>query len=331
MKRMSEVIISVDLGGTRIRAARLDPTLKILERKETPTLAHEGLEPTIGRIKTMIRSVLPTDGSIVTGIGISAPGPLNPQTGVVVMPPNLPGWHNVPLAGILRDEFKMPVYVGNDANLAALAEFLSGAAKGSYRHIIYVTISTGIGSGIIVDGRLLLGKSGLAAEVGHIPLIVDEERVSTLEEESAGPDMAQQAIRQIQAGEGSLIKELVSGDLSLVTGSTIGLAAQKDDALALKIVHRSGVMVGLGLVTLLHLFEPEIIVIGGGVSNLGNLIFDPIRETVQRYIQDPAYIEGVPIVQAALGDDVSIIGAAALVSTRGGVLDVSDVAAQLGK
>jgi glucokinase len=327
---MLEVIVSVDLGGTRIRAARLDHTLRILERRETQTLAHLGLESTLGRIKDLIREVLPDDGTPVAGIGVSAPGPLNPATGVIVAPPNLHGWHNVPLAEILQKEFNIPVYLGNDANVAALAEFSHGAAAGqNYRHVIYITHSTGIGSGIIAEGRLLLGRDGLAAEVGHIPLVMDGGRVTTLESESAGPDMAAQAVRRIQAGEESLISELVNGNLSLVNGSTVGHAAEQGDTLALEIVRRSGTMVGLGIVTLLHLFNPEIVIIGGGVSNLGKLIFDPMREAIRTYAHDPAYYEGLRLEKAALGEDVSIIGAAALVATRGGVMDVAEFASRL--
>lgn len=328
---MSEVIISLDLGGTRIRSARLDRSLNILERKETETLAHQGLDATMQRIKDMIRAVLPTDPAVkVTGIGISAPGPLNPQTGVIVAPPNLDGWHNVPLGDILTEEFKMPVYVGNDANVAALAEYTHGAARGqNYRHVIYITHSTGIGSGIISEGRLLLGRSGLAAEIGHIPMVIDGERVSTLEQESAGPDMAAQAVKRIKAGEKSLISDMVNGDLTLVKGSTVGKAAQQGDALALEIVRRSGMMVGLGIVTLLHLFNPEIVIVGGGVSNLGELIFAPMREAIQKYSHDPAYYEGLKLERAGLGEDVSIIGAAALVATRGGAVDIASFAAEL--
>jgi glucokinase len=327
---MLEVIISVDLGGTKIRAARLDHTLRIIERKETQTLAHLGLESTLQRIKDLVREVLPTDGTPVAGIGVSAPGPLNPSTGVIVAPPNLNGWHNVPLAEILRKEFNIPTYLGNDANLAALAEATHGAAAGqNYRHVIYITHSTGIGSGIIADGRLLLGRDGLAAEIGHIPLVMDGGRVSTLEEESAGPDMAAQAVKRIQAGEKSMISELVNGDLTQVNGSTVGKAAQKGDALALEIVRRSGTMVGLGIVTLLHLFNPEIVIVGGGVSNLGELIFEPMREAIRKYAHDPAYYEGLKLERAGLGDDVSIIGAAALVATHGGAMDMAEFTSRL--
>jgi glucokinase len=326
---MAEVIIGVDLGGTRIRAARLDRDLKILERVETLTLADEGLNPTLQRIKDLIRQVLPDDDTPVAGIGISAPGPLNPETGVIINPPNLPGWREVELGAILHSEFSVPVYVGNDANVAALAEVARGAARG-YRHAIYITISTGIGSGIIVDGRMLLGQSGLAAEAGHMIMLVGDI-VSSLEEEAAGPDMADQARARIQAGEESVMKTMVNGDLSKITGSTVGQAARANDPLGLEIVQRSGKLVGLGIVTLLHLFNPEIIVIGGGVSNLGELIFRPMHEAIQQYAISDFYWKSLVITTPDLGEDVSVIGAAVLVATDGGVIDIADVIEQVGK
>lgn len=325
---MSEVIIGVDLGGTRIRAARLDTNLQILKRVETLTRAAQGLEATLDRIKEQIRQVMPEDSSAVMGIGISAPGPLNPLTGVVVAPPNLPGWHEVPLGDILRHEFNVPVYVGNDANVAVLAEVMRGAARG-FRHAIYLTVSTGIGSGMIVDGRLLLGREGLAAEAGHMIMLV-EDRVSTLEKEAAGPSMAAQAVKRINAGETSLISELVSGDLSKVTGSTVGQAAQRDDALALSIVERAGKIVGMGIVSLLHIFNPEIVVIGGGVSNLGDLIFRPMREAIEKHAIDAAYWRDLRIEAAGLAEDVSIIGAAVLVATHGGARKIDEILDQIG-
>lgn len=325
---MSEVIIAVDLGGTKIRAARLDNRLNIIERHQMLTLAHEGLAPTLDRIKHIIRQVLPTDGTPITGIGISAPGPLNPLTGVVVAPPNLEGWHNVPLSDILNEAFGVPVYVGNDANVAALAEALLGAARG-FRHVIYVTVSTGIGSGIIVDGRLLLGEEGLAAEAGHIIMITEGERVSSLEKEAAGPALARQTRERIAAGEASIIQQWVKGDLSKIDAVMVGQAAQQGDALAVSVVQRGGRMVGLGIVSLLHLFNPEVVVVGGGVANMGDMLFEPLRSAVQMHCIDEAYWRHLKIVPATLGDNVSIIGAASLVATRGGQEDVGEVGAAL--
>ncbi len=315
------VIIGVDLGGTQIRAARLTRHLDILEQYKTKTLAAEGLEPSFARIVEAIRVVWPVDGTPVAGIGISAPGPLNPITGVLVAPPNLPGWHNVPLADRLQAIFNVPVYCGNDANVAALAEVARGAARG-YRFVIYLTLSTGIGSGIINDGRLVQGRDGLGGEAGHIQLVVDNDRVSSLEKEAAGHALARQAVTRIQAGETSILNRK---DLSTINAREIGEAAQAGDALALSIVERAGKMVGLGIVSLLHLFNPEIIVVGGGVSKIGDLLFKPMHEAIEQYSLDSAFWTPLPIVEAALGDDVSIYGAAALVVTHGGQAVISDV------
>lgn len=319
---MSDIIIGVDLGGTRIRAAHLDSQLNIVERVETLTLANEGFERTLERIKAQIAEVLPEDRSRVRGIGFSAPGPLNPETGVIVAPPNLPGWKDVPLGQIIRDAFGVPVFTGNDANVAILAEAARGAAAG-YRHAIYVTVSTGIGSGIIVDGRLLLGHMGLAAEAGHMVMLV-EDRVSSLEQEAAGPDMAAQARRRIQSGERSAIFDMVKGQLDDITGAVVGRAATTGDPLALSIVQRSGRIVGMGIVNLLHLFNPQIVVVGGGVTNLGDLLFKPMQEAIKAYCIDDDYWKDLILTTPDLGEDVSIIGAGTLVLTDGGKTRLED-------
>jgi glucokinase len=318
---MSEVLISVDLGGTNIRAARLDRDLNIQERVQIPTESQLGCETIIERIKSQIREVLPTDGSTVIGIGVSAPGPMNPRTGILVAPPNLGDCYQVPLEAEIRAAFGLPTFLGNDANVACLAEVARGAAQGA-RDAIFLTISTGIGGGVITDGRMLLGKDGLGAEVGHMVMLVDGARASTLEKEAAGPALARQARARIEAGETSMIREMVEGDLSRITGKTVGDAATAGDVLALSIIQRAGRLIGMGITTLLHLFNPEVITIGGGVSKVGNLLFDPMNEAIRETSLDRAYWEDLRIVPAVLGDNVSIYGAAALVLTRGGIQDI---------
>jgi len=321
---MGKQIIAVDLGGTQIRTARYDEKLNLLQRENTLTLAHEGLEPTLQRIKDYIHKVMPENKDDVEGIGFSAPGPLNPMTGVIVAPPNLPGWHNVPLADIINEEFGVPVFVGNDANVAALAEAAKGVAKG-YRHVIYLTISTGVGGGMIVDGLMLLGKEGLGAEAGHIPLVVGDGKVSSFELEAAGPSIAKKVRQCIEAGEPSIINDLVVGDLSKIDAKVVGQAAEQGDTLAIKQLAYAGRIVGLGVVTMLHLFNPEIIVIGGGVSKTGDLLFNPMWDAIHEAIIDESYIEDLKIEQPALGDDVALVGAAALVATEGGRMDISQL------
>lgn len=327
---MTEYVVGIDLGGTRMRAALLDRDLQFVERQEVLTNAEQGRDVTLDRMQDLVRSILPAgaDGT-VEGIGISAPGPSNPKTGVLVAPPNLPGWHNVPLVQILQKGFGYTAFLGNDANVAALAETARGAARG-YRHVIFITISTGIGGGIISDGRLLLGKDGLAAEVGHMPVVVGET-VTTLEKEAAGPALARKARARILAGEKSMIADLLDGDLDKCSGSVVGKAAAQGDKLALDIVRRAGFIVGLGLTSLLHIFNPEIVVLGGGVSTLGDLLFDPMRETIRKYCIDPAYWQDLHIKPAELGENVSLVGAAALVITRGGMEDVAALTHKLNE
>lgn len=329
---MSEYIIGVDLGGTRLRVARLNEDLDVLARDEMLTLADEGFEATMARVKDIVRRMLPAPGSgdTVAGIGVSIPGPTNPFTGIIELGTNLKGWQNVPLVQILRDEFNVPVYIGNDANVAAMAETAKGAAL-NYHHVIFITVSTGIGGGVIVDGRLLLGKSGLAAEVGHMVMLVDGERISTLEKEAAGPALVRQAQARLEAGETSIIRERVGGDLSRITGRVVGDAAREGDPLALSIVQRAGRIVGYGITSLLHVFNPEIVILGGGVSTLGELLFAPMREAIAATVIDPEFSRELVIAPARLGDNVSLVGAGALVLTKGGIEKVSAIKSKLAE
>ena len=321
---MAVEIIAVDLGGTQLRAARFDQRLNLLQRESTLTRADLGPQYTIDRMKTYISKVLNAGQEDVPGIGISSPGPLNPVTGVVIAPPNLPGWHNVPLADLISNEFNLPVYIGNDANVAALAEATKGAAQGC-RHVVYITVSTGIGSGVISDGKLVKGRAGLAAELGHIPIIMDDGGVSSVELEAAGPAIARRAKQALAKGVKSEIYDMVEGDLNKIDARAVGAAAAAGDKLAVHCLAHAGRMIGLGIVTALLLFNPEVIVIGGGVSKTGDLLFAPMRQAVHDHILDRAFTDGLRIERAALGDDVALVGAAALVATAGGRVDISEL------
>ncbi|MBN2305143.1 MAG: ROK family protein [Anaerolineae bacterium] len=314
---MSEFIIGVDLGGTQMRAALFDTELNMLKRVADLTHAELGPERGIERLLGVIAQVAPDNCESVMGIGVSAPGPINPHRGTITAPPNLPGWERIPMRKRIQERFDCTTYLGNDANVAALAEATRGAAQG-YRYVVYLTVSTGIGSGIIDDGHLVLGSEGLGAEAGHTILVVNDGRVSDLEEEAAGPAIAEKAVARLQAGAESRIRELVDGDLEQVTAQIVGQAAAEGDPLAIELIRHAGFLVGLGIVNMMHLFNPQIVVVGGGVSKTGDLLFEPMREAVKRYTLDPAYYADVPIVPAGLGDDVALVGAGALVLTRGG-------------
>jgi glucokinase len=316
---MTDTILTVDLGGTLIRTARMNPAGKISACVREPIHAERGRDVTLPHVIDAIHRVAPTDGSRLKAIGISAPGPVDPWQGRVINLTNIPGWQNLPLVDILSSEFDCPVWLGNDGNVAALAEQRFGAAQG-VKDIIYMTISTGIGGGIIIDDRLLLGARGLAAEVGHITIEVNGPRcpcgnIGCLEVLANGAAIARYAREAIQRGQKTAIADLAQGVLSRVTARLVNDAAQQGDPVAIELYRRAGFYVGVGIVNLMHVFNPAMFVIGGGVTHAGDLLFDPIKATVkERAMHD--YQADVPIVSAALGDDVGLLGALSLVLSQ---------------
>lgn len=315
---MAKLIVGVDLGGTQIRAALADGEGRVLRRTSCLTLAAEGPQSVIGRIKGAIYEVMgSTDRAQVQAIGIAAPGPLDPWKGVIMDAPNLPGWKGVPLKDLMEEEFGLPVFVGNDANLAALAEQRFGAGQG-IADLIYITVSTGIGGGIIADNKLLLGSQGFAAEVGHQTIEAHGPRcncgnIGCLEALAAGPAIARRARELIRGGAETAITDLVDDDLDKITAKEVNQAAQAGDAIAIEIFRQAGFYIGVGIVNLLHIFNPSLIVIGGSVAKAGDLLFEPIRATVRQRAMASYYWENTPIVPATLGDDVGLLGAVALV------------------
>jgi glucokinase len=298
-------IVAIDFGGTRVRAARFDMDLNLLCRVEMPTLAHEPQQVVIERIIDLTRQVWP-EYEAVDSIGISGPCP-NAFTGVISHAGVLPGWHNVPFARIISEAFNgVPVWMENDANLGALAEYHKGAARGA-NPAIYMTISTGIGGGLVIDGQLFTGRSGLAIEPGHIKFHGADGCVYSLENFAAGPGIARLAREKLAAcSDESLLR-----GLSELSGKAVGEAAQAGDKLALNVIQEAGEWLGLGLVNVVHMTNPEVVVLGGSVvSRLGDLILNPARRMLSEYVVDPAFYHDDLIQSAQLGDDVCLIGAA---------------------
>jgi len=321
---MSSLIVAVDLGGTQIRAALCGIDGQIFRRVAKLTEAKDGPDAVIDRLYAAITEALgdapPAD---VVGIGIGAPGPLNPITGVVLEAPNLPGWCNVPLRTLVSERFARPTFLGNDANVAGLAEYLYGAGHG-IRDQIYLTISTGIGSGIIVDGRMLLGSEGLAAEAGHMIVVPSGPLCGCgahgcLEAVAAGPAIARDVVTRIKSGKKSRVTKLVDGDLSKVDAKVVNVAAQLGDKVSIAAFRRAGSYLGIGIANLLRLFNPRMVVLGGSVTKAGPLLFDPMHEAIKANTL-PFYWEGLAITAAALGDDVGLLGAAALAVTESHVM-----------
>lgn len=312
---MARRAIALDLGGTQIRCALVDGQGRILARMSVLTQAEEGLEAVLARLEGAIRWALkeaPGEGPVA--IGVAVPGPVDPRRGTVRFAPNLPGWLDIPLQEILEEAIRLPLYVGNDANLAALAEERFGAGRGR-EDIIYLTLSTGIGGGVISGGKLVLGSHGLACEPGHMVLEPKGPRCGCgkrgcLEALASGRAIAREARKALAKGEPSLLPELVGGDPQRVDARIVAEAARQGDALAQTIYQRAGFYVGLGIVNLMHLFNPEVAILGGGVSRAGELLFSSIRQTVVERAH-PSFQEDFAIVRSELGDDVGLLGAAA--------------------
>jgi len=309
--------IGVDLGGTKIATGVCDETGRILIRDVRPTEAHKGTETVIDNIKASIRHVWQQLGPDceIRGIGVGSPGPLSSKEGIVYSSPNL-GWDHVPIRQILKDEFGVRVELGNDANVAGLAEWRFGAGE-QCRNMIYVTVSTGIGGGIIVEKQLLLGSLDFAGEIGHITVVENGPlcgcgRRGCLEALASGTAIAKRAQERLRVGVPSIMAELVNGDIERVDAAIVAKADAAGDALASEILDEAIRYLSIGLGNLVTIFNPDRLVIGGGVSNMGDRLIGPLRRMIlSRAIKES--VRHVQILRAKLGSDAGMIGAMCLV------------------
>jgi glucokinase len=311
-------VVGGDLGGTRFRVALADGSGRLLRRSGIRTEARQGLAAVLERIKGSIRETISTAPCPVSQIAVAAPGPLDPWKGIIYRPPNLPGWDEVPLKDILEDEFGIPTSIGNDANLAAMAEWRFGAGRGS-DHVVYVTVSTGVGGGVIDRGQLLLGYGGGAAEVGHMTIDMNGPLCNCgnhgdLESLASGTAIARRAVEAIEAGAKSTVVDLAGG-LELVAAEHVVEAARQGDELALGVMRRAGYSLGVGVANLMMLYDPEVIVLGGGVMNARDLLFEEMHRAIEERAM-LSFRERCRVAIAELGDDVGIYGAVALALSR---------------
>jgi glucokinase len=300
-------VLGIDIGGTKIAAGAVNESAEVTNSVTVATRAAEGYAVSSAQLYHAIEQLL---SEAISAIGICAPGPLNPRTGVVLNPPNLPGWRNIPLADDVEKRFGLPCRVENDANAAGLAETLFGAARG-YSSVFYVTIGTGIGTGIILNGKIYHGKNGAAAEGGHVTIDYQSEAACNcgsrgcIEALASGTAMAQRAAKLLpQYAESSLTEP--------VNAEEIGRAATEGDVLALRILDDSAMMLGSWLGSMISVLDPDIVVIGGGVARMGEPLFSRLRRIVPaRTINQ--FAGQTPIVPAQLAANVGILGAAAVV------------------
>ncbi len=319
------LVIGVDLGGTQLRAAVLrGPNL--LSRVSSLTGRNSSPESIIPRVFAAVDEALEQAGATlnqVAGIGVAAPGPMDYETGVIFNPPNLPGWERVPLRDLFTERFHIPIFVENDAHTAGLGEYKFGAGRGC-SHMVYLTISTGIGGGVIIDGKIVEGSNGTAGELGHMSIDWRGERcncgnIGCLEYIASGTSIARKANEVLHSDEGielltfaRTLLEHSSGEDLHINARTVALAAEAGVPLARAIIQNAAEALGAGLVNIIHIFNPEMIILGGGVTQMGSMLMEPALRIVQeRAMKVPR--ESVRIVLAQLGANAGLIGAGALI------------------
>ncbi len=303
---MPSTFIALDIGGTNTRCTLYpkDGITPLIQKKISTFVDGQAA---IDRIIEVIDEVWPDDSS-VKGICAAAPGSIDINEGIVILAPNIPGWHNLNLRNILSARFKVPVFVNNDARMGAIGEWKHGAGIG-HNNLMYFTISTGLGNGTIMHGRLLEGAQGIATESGHITL--DDEgpvcgcgKSGHLEAYSSGTGIENFTREELEKGVPSI--------LSLKpppSARQIAEAARKGDSLSLSAFNRAGYYLGIGIANYLHIFNPSCLIFGGGVTRSGDLLMIPFRKSLEKHVLNPLYLDHLEIKLALLGDDVGLIGA----------------------
>ncbi len=313
-----ELYLGIDLGGTKIIAAVVDGNGRIIARDYRQTKAQHGTGAVVAQMTEAASNVITESGataSRISAVGVAAPGPIDAQSGVVTAPPNLPGWKDVPLRQLIHDRLGLPTALENDAGAAALAEHQFGAGRGT-KHMIYVTASTGIGGGFILDGALYAGATGAAGEIGHMTILPHGPSCGCgnqgcLEALASGRAIAREAQDRVRQGADTLVRDLAGGDPERITAKLVAQAAEQGDVEATNILEEAMTYLGIGMANLVNLLNPELIVIGGGLTNMGDRLFRPVRSIIdQRAFAASA--QAVRVVPAELGDDVGVLGAAAV-------------------
>ena len=312
MARSKGPVVAVDLGGTKYIAAVIGPRGKMLSRVYCPTLSHEGHARIIDRLAASIKEAVKEAGfklRDMAGMGVAAAGIIDINRGLITEAPNLPQWRNIPLRDLLKDEFKIPVFVLNDASAAALGEHRLGAGR-DLDNLIYMTVSTGIGGGMIINGELYNGTDGSAAEVGHMIIQVDGPlchcgHYGCLEAMASGTAIARMAEDRLRSGWESIL----SKSRRKITAEDVAAAVKKGDVLACQVIDDAAGYLGIGMAGLVNLFNPQMIVVGGGVSALGERLLRPARKSMKQHaFKLPAGT--VRVVRSALGADSGLMGAA---------------------
>ena len=312
--------IGIDVGGTNVKIALVDEKGKIKYSNSVPTRAEMGYEYTVNNIKKAIYDLLKEtklEPKNIEGIGFGFPGQVDYKSGIVRLAPNIPGWVDVPIAKLIEDEFHIPTRVDNDVRCAALGELNFGAGKGC-ENLICITVGTGIGSGLIVNGKLVRGASNAAGEIGHIKLQMNDGPIcgcgdtGCLEAFASGPSIVAMAEDYIRGGKSTKFREMANSNP--ITPYIVCEAAKAGDPVAKRIFTIMGEYIGIGMASVVNLLNPEKIIVGGGVADAGEILMTPLKETLKKRAMKIAG-EAVEVVPAQLGNTAGVIGASLLIES----------------
>ena len=312
-----QLAIGIDIGGTKIAAGVVDRQAQIIARHTMTGHSCALPDTVIDCVEELYRALLDQSGmqgKDLAGVGLGFAGHVNGKAGVVITSSNLPGWDHVPLRDIVQERLNVPVVLENDCKLNGLAEHMYGAGRG-VDNMCYVTVSTGYGMATILDGELYTGHIGIAGEIGHTVVDVNGPPCSCgkrgcLMAHTSGVGLARRAREQIAGGAETTLREMVGGDPSRLTGRLIAEAARKGDAVARELIYTAGYYAGVGLSTIVHVVNPELIVIGGGLIHIGPTFWEPCMQGLKENVH-PTLYESVRVVPWKLGDDSGVLGAAA--------------------
>lgn len=317
---MKKYRVGVDIGGTNVKIALVDFDGKIIYSNTVPTRAEMGYEAGVNNIKQAIKELMGETGAnakTIEAIGFGLPGQIDYKEGIVKNLPNIPGWVNIPLAKIMEDEFSIPTRLDNDVRCAALGELNFGAGK-NCENLICITVGTGIGSGIVLNGKLVRGATNAAGEIGHIKMDMTGGPLcgcgdyGCFEAYASGPAIVSMAKEYISGGKSAKYKEMAAD--GIITPYIVAQAALQGDAVSIQIFKQMGKIIGTGLTSVINLLNPEKIIIGGGVADAGDILLEPIRKTILDRAM-PIQAAAVSVVPAQLANSAGVIGASLLINS----------------
>lgn len=313
-------IVGIDVGGTNIMVGAVaEDGSEVLGLVTEPTLPEQGPDAVVAKIVRLARaSIAVARGKTIAGLGIGSPGPLDTARGVVLLTPNL-GWTNLPLRDRVAAALGLPATLDNDANCAIFGEWWRGAARGA-DHVVGLTIGTGVGGGIVLGGRIYHGASDIAGEIGHMSIDSTGRRCKCgnygcLEAYASGPAIAARAVEGVEAGAETSLPRYVGGDLTKITAQVVYEAAHDGDDYAREVVHDTAKVLGAGVANMINIFNPQVVVICGGVTLAGDELFVPLRSEVKRRAFKPA-VDACRIVPGELPGTAGVYGAAAVFMQR---------------